>query len=64
MFPREASRKTENPSLFSSLEEQPVGALAAAWSFAERFWEMNVGLFGVCGLFPTHNPAHKGLRLI
>jgi len=34
VFSREA-RETENPSLFSSLEEQPVGALSAAWSFAE-----------------------------
>src|SRR5260370_1915734 len=33
-FPAWCERNGE-PSLFSSLEEQPVGALPAAWSFAE-----------------------------
>src|SRR5216683_6219759 len=33
-FPAWCARNGE-PSLFSSLEEQPVGALSAAWSFAE-----------------------------
>ena len=30
-----ARREKRRTSLFSSLEEQPVGALSAAWSFAE-----------------------------
>jgi hypothetical protein len=34
-FLARGSRETKNPSLFLSLEEHPVGALSAAWSFAE-----------------------------
>jgi hypothetical protein len=40
--------ETENPSLFSSLEDQPVAALSAAWSFAEAL---------------KHSPSSQGRRL-
>jgi hypothetical protein len=35
MFVTRGARETENPSLFSSLEEESLGALLAARSFAE-----------------------------
>ena len=35
MFFPGGPRETENPSLFSSLEKEPLGALSDAWSFAE-----------------------------